>query len=313
MPFDGSGNYVPPTAPTFPAVAGTTIVAAYYNAVINDLASAISTCLTRDGQGKPTANIDWNNKNLTNVNVFSCTGNASVGGNLSVTGNTTFGGTVTAISGTTTLSQLVLTSVLATNYGGTGLDTHLATNGQLLIGNGAGFSLATLTAGANITITNSAGGITIAAAGGGGGGSTSFNLTVDNSGAGDASGFTFNGSVAKTISYNSIGARPDNPRIQSVVSNATVTPTFANDQVNITAQAVNLTLANPTGTAVSAWGMVIRIKDNGTPRTISYDTQYRAIGVTLPTTTVASKTLYLGMIYNSTDTKWDIIAVAQEA
>jgi hypothetical protein len=35
--------------------------------------------------------------------------------------------------------------------------------------------------------------------------------------------------------------------------------------------------------------------------------------VTLPTTTVISKTLYLGMIYNSTDTKWDVVAVAQEA
>jgi len=43
------------------------------------------------------------------------------------------------------------------------------TNGQLLIGNGTGFSYATLTAGSNITITNSSGGITIASSGGGGG------------------------------------------------------------------------------------------------------------------------------------------------
>jgi hypothetical protein len=103
------------------------------------------------------------------------------------------------------------------------------------------------------------------------------------------------------------------PSIQAVTSSATVTPTFANDQVNITAQAAGLTLANPTGTAVPAWGIVIRIKDNGTARSIAYGTQYRAIGVTLPTTTVISKTLYIGMIYNSTDTKWDVIAVAQEA
>jgi hypothetical protein len=38
-----------------------------------------------------------------------------------------------------------------------------------------------------------------------------------------------------------------------------------------------------------------------------------AIGVGLPATTVISKTLYLGMIFNSADTKWDVIAVAQEA
>jgi hypothetical protein len=103
------------------------------------------------------------------------------------------------------------------------------------------------------------------------------------------------------------------PSIQTVASAATVTPTFADDQVNITAQAAALALANPTGTAIPAWGLVIRIKDNGTARAISYDTQYRAIGVTLPTTTVISKTLYLGLIYNSTDTKWDVVAVAQEA
>ncbi|WP_413942835.1 hypothetical protein [Bdellovibrio sp. HCB-162] len=43
-----------------------------------------------------------------------------------------------------------------------------AANGQLLIGNGTGFSLANITAGSGITVTNSAGGITIAASGGGG-------------------------------------------------------------------------------------------------------------------------------------------------
>lgn len=103
------------------------------------------------------------------------------------------------------------------------------------------------------------------------------------------------------------------PAIQSVTSAATVTPTFANDQVNITAQAAALALANPTGTAVDGHGIAIRIKDNGTPRAITYGTQYRAIGVTLPTTTVASKTLYLGMVYNAADVKWDVVAVAQEA
>jgi hypothetical protein len=103
------------------------------------------------------------------------------------------------------------------------------------------------------------------------------------------------------------------PSIQSVTSSATVTPTFLDDMVKITAQAAGLTLANPSGTAVDGWGIVIRIKDNGTARAISYGTQYRAVGVTLPTTTVISKTLYLGMIFCQADTKWDVVAVAQEA
>lgn len=102
------------------------------------------------------------------------------------------------------------------------------------------------------------------------------------------------------------------PRIQSVISSATVTPTNLNDEVVITAQAAALFFANPTGTAVQGQSMLIRIKDDGTARAITYDTQYRAIGVTLPTTTVINKTLYLGLVYNSTDTKWDVIGVAQE-
>jgi hypothetical protein len=103
------------------------------------------------------------------------------------------------------------------------------------------------------------------------------------------------------------------PAIQSVTSAATVTPTFADDLVKVTAQAVGLTLANPTGTAIPGLGMVIRIKDNGTARSIAYGSQYRAIGLTLPTATVIGKTLYLAMIYNSDDTKWDVVAVGQEA
>lgn len=113
--------------------------------------------------------------------------------------------------------------------------------------------------------------------------------------------------------YTMTAAAAGAPNIQTVTSSATVTPTFSNDEVQITAQAAGLTLANPTGTAVDGHGVIIRIKDNGTARSISYGSQYRALGVTLPTTTVISKTLYLGMIFNNTDTKWDVVSVAQEA
>ncbi|OQB06817.1 MAG: hypothetical protein BWY21_01886 [Parcubacteria group bacterium ADurb.Bin216] len=58
--------------------------------------------------------------------------------------------------------------------------------------------------------------------------------------------------------------------------------------------------------------MIIRIKDNGTARALTYDTQFRGIGVELPDTTVAGKTLYMGFIYNGDDTKWDLVASAQQ-
>jgi len=68
-------------------------------------------------------------------------------------------------------SAAIASSKLATvaiAQGGTGL-TSTPSNGQLLIGNGTGFTLATLTAGTNVTITNGGGTITIAASGSGGG------------------------------------------------------------------------------------------------------------------------------------------------
>jgi hypothetical protein len=54
-----------------------------------------------------------------------------------------------------------VTGTLAIANGGTGLTTTPA-NGQLDIGNGTGFTRATLTAGSGISVTNSSGGITIA-------------------------------------------------------------------------------------------------------------------------------------------------------
>jgi hypothetical protein len=105
------------------------------------------------------------------------------------------------------------------------------------------------------------------------------------------------------------------PTVQSVASAATVTPTFTNDLVKITAQAVALTLAAPTGTAIDGKDLMIRIKDDGNAQTITWTAGtggYRAIGVTLPTTTTAGKTTYVGLIYNSDDSRWDAIGVTTE-
>jgi hypothetical protein len=52
------------------------------------------------------------------------------------------------------------TGTLSTARGGTGVTT--ASNGQLLIGNGSGFTAATLTAGSGVTLTNGSGSIAIA-------------------------------------------------------------------------------------------------------------------------------------------------------
>ena len=67
-----------------------------------------------------------------------------------------------------TLTNLTfsLTAPVSVANGGTAL-TSTPTNGQLLVGNGTGYTLASLTAGSGISVTNGAGSITIAATGGG--------------------------------------------------------------------------------------------------------------------------------------------------
>jgi hypothetical protein len=105
-----------------------------------------------------------------------------------------------------------------------------------------------------------------------------------------------------------------NPRVSTTASSAAaVTPDIsAYDQYNWTAQAAALTINAPTGTPVDGNKLMFRILDNGTARALDL-TAYTAIGVTLPTTTVANKTTYVGAVYNANNTRWDVIAVTTQA
>jgi hypothetical protein len=103
------------------------------------------------------------------------------------------------------------------------------------------------------------------------------------------------------------------PRVASTTSSATPTPNAdTTDMYILTAQAAAAAFAAPTGSPVQGQQLMIRIKDDGTARALTWNAIFRVIGVTLPATTVISKTLYIGAKYNSTDTKWDVLAVGQE-
>lgn len=104
------------------------------------------------------------------------------------------------------------------------------------------------------------------------------------------------------------------PRLSSTASTTSWTiDADATDLAVQTALAGALTVNAPSGTPVAGQRLMIRIKDNGTARAITWNSIFRPIGVTLPTTTVLSKIMYVGCIHNATDTKWDVIAVGQEA
>jgi len=107
-----------------------------------------------------------------------------------------------------------------------------------------------------------------------------------------------------------------NPRVSSTTSTATLTVNSDSfDQAVLTAQAVALSVAAPTGTPVNGQKLTLRFKDNATAQTISWTITsggFRVIGCTLPTTTVISKVVYIGCIYNSDETFWDVVSVGQQ-
>lgn len=104
------------------------------------------------------------------------------------------------------------------------------------------------------------------------------------------------------------------PRVSTTASSSTPTPNAdTDDMYTVTALAAGATFGAPTGTPVNGQALIIRIKDNGTARTLAYNAAYRALGTVLPTTTVINKTIYLSMIYNSADSVWDVTGVAQQA
>jgi hypothetical protein len=77
-----------------------------------------------------------------------------------------------------------------------------------------------------------------------------------------------------------------------------------------------ITFLQPSGTPVNGQKLLIRIKDNGTARGITWTTSagaFRAVGITLPTTTVLGKVTYVGCVYNSTDSFWDAVATVTQA
>lgn len=78
-------------------------------------------------------------------------------------------------------------------------------------------------------------------------------------------------------------------------------------------QAVTLTVNAPTGTPQDGQTIRFRLKDNGTSRTLIWNSVYRPVGIILPSATTAGKTTYLTAIYNTADSKWDVCDLKAEA
>jgi hypothetical protein len=96
-------------------------------------------------------------------------------------------------------------------------------------------------------------------------------------------------------------------------SPATLTPNIDDyDVFSVTALNSGMTIANPVGTPLDGQGIMFRIRDNGTARGISWGSQWRSIGVTAPSATVANKMLYVSARWNEPHARWDILSVGRE-
>ena len=108
------------------------------------------------------------------------------------------------------------------------------------------------------------------------------------------------------------------PRTVSITTATTITPTSATaDIYEVSALASNTTIAAPSGSPVDGQKLILRFTSNSTGGyTFTWTTTsggYRIIGTTLPTTIVASKTIYVGCIYNAAAGYWDVVAVGTQA
>ncbi len=104
------------------------------------------------------------------------------------------------------------------------------------------------------------------------------------------------------------------PRITTITTSATPTPAGdTSDIFTVTALGEAAEFAAPTGTPVNGQKLIIRILDNNTGRALTWNSIYKVIGTTLPTTTVANKYTYVGCIYSTADSKWHVVAVLNEA
>lgn len=126
MPFNGSGGFVPLSAPIFPAVPNTTIVSSYYNQNLLDVMSGLGNTITRDGQSPATANLPMGGFKFSNVGPATGSGEVLVWGQ---TGTPTF--TNLALSGTLSVGGLTTLSAGLNVTGATALTGTLGVSGLL--------------------------------------------------------------------------------------------------------------------------------------------------------------------------------------
>ena len=96
----------------------------------------------------------------------------------------------------------------------------------------------------------------------------------------------------------------------STITTATALSPTTHTEYHITTLASDLIINAPSGEFSDGQTILLKIKDNGTSKNLSWNSAWKPIGLTLPIRTNADTWLYVGAIYNSISTTWDVIAAS---
>jgi len=156
MAFNGSGTYNLPAGN--PVVTGTTISSSTTNTTNSDIATALTNCITRDGQSTPSANLPMNAKKLTGLAAGTSSGDSVRYEQVLLLAGGTMTGAITFAAGQTFTGTLPLTG--GTMTGNLTLDAYtekvatLATSGTIALNPSTGTTLSCAAAG-TVTFTDS--------------------------------------------------------------------------------------------------------------------------------------------------------------
>ncbi len=227
----------------------------------------------------------------------------------------------------TTSGDDVTVNITGGGGGGSGTVTSVSWTGGIV-------SVATPTTTPAFTIAGTSGGIPYFSSSStwASSGALTANALMIGGGAGNAPATTTTGTGVLTALGNSVNATSgltttdgtatlSNKRINPrVVTGGTSGNLTINGDTTDVYKAESLTGAvtflQPSGTPVDGQRLMIRLEDNGSARGITWTTSsgaFRAVGITLPTTTTAGKVTYVGCVYNSSDTFWDAVATVTQA
>ena len=156
MAFNGSGTYNLPAGN--PVVTGTTISSSTTNTTNSDIATALTNCITRDGQSTPSANLPMNAKKLTGLAAGTSAGDSVRYEQVLLLVGGTMTGAITFAAGQSFTGTLPLAG--GTMTGNLTLDAYtekvatLATSGTIALNPSTGTTLSCAAAG-TITFTDS--------------------------------------------------------------------------------------------------------------------------------------------------------------